>query len=170
MKRDLGSGDSGETNVLGGRRVMKDSPIVEALGAVDEASSAVGLARAFMRDERRKKFLADCQNALQKVAAEVASAGRGRATDFDFAAAIAALESEMARIASDVPRPTGFLTPGDAPAEAALNLARAVVRRAERASVALAASAQHFEPAARVYLNRLSDLLFDMIIAEKAGK
>jgi len=170
MKPNIGAGDSGETNILGGRRLPKDSPLVEALGAIDEAASAIGLARSFMTDDQRRGALRDAQLDLQKVAAEVAAAGAPRATDFDFAAAVARLENHMARIAASVPRPHTFLTPGNTPAEGALNLARAVTRRAERAAVALGRSGAAFEPGAQKYLNRLSDLLFDMITAEMAGR
>ena len=170
MKPNIGSGDSGETGVLGGRRVPKDSALVEALGAIDEASAAVGLARAFVRDTHRKAFLALCQAALLKCGAEVAAAGSPRATDFDFVAAAKGLEAEMERLAQLTERPTKFLTPGETPAEAALNLARAVTRRAERAVVAARRTGVEFEPGAHVYINRLSDLLFDMLCAEAAGK
>jgi cob(I)alamin adenosyltransferase len=170
MKPNIGSGDAGDTSILGGRRVPKTSAIVEALGAIDEASAAVGLARSLLDDARGREFLQGCQVALQKVAAEIASAGRGRATDFDFHSAITTLETEMQRVAADVRRPNGFLTPGDTPAQAALNLARAVVRRAERRAVAVRSSGAAFEPAAAVYLNRLSDLLFDMLCATAGTK
>ena len=170
MKPNIGSGDAGDTSILGGRRVPKTSEIVEALGAIDEASAALGLARSLLEDARGGELLLRCQVALQKVAAEIASAGRGRATDFDFRSAISVLEAEMQRTAAAAPRPTGFLTPGDTPAQAALNLARAVVRRAERRVVAVRSSGVTFEPAAAVYLNRLSDLLFDMLCARAGMK
>jgi len=170
MKPNIGSGDSGQTNILGGRRVAKNSLTVEALGAVDEAASAIGLARSLVTSPARRELLKGCQLALQKVAAEMAAAGAGRATDFDFAGASAAIEGEMERIGAAVVRPTGFVVPGDSPAEAALHLARALVRRAERAAVALVSSGVEFEAGAAVYLNRLSDLLFDTACAEAAGK
>jgi cob(I)alamin adenosyltransferase len=170
MKPNIGAGDSGETNILGGRRVQKYSPVVEALGDIDEAAAAIGLARAFVRDPARRAMLHDAQTILHKCAAEAASAGAGRATEFDFAAALANLDTHMRSLAELAPRPTEFLTPGEAPAEASLNLARAVVRRAERSLVAMSHAGPCAPPEVQVYLNRLSDLLFDLLYVESAGK
>ena len=80
MKPNIGSGDRGETSISAGRRVAKDSAVVEALGAIDEASAAIGLARSFARSRHVKDLLNGCQTALQKCAAEVAAAG-GRPRD-----------------------------------------------------------------------------------------
>ncbi|MCD6404884.1 MAG: ATP:cob(I)alamin adenosyltransferase, partial [Planctomycetes bacterium] len=100
MKPDMGAGDGGATGLPGGRRVPKDSPQIEALGAIDEASAAVGLARSLIEDNNRRQVLFSCQQALQQAAAVVASAeskNAGAAT-FDFVGAVAAGEEEMSRL------------------------------------------------------------------------
>lgn len=168
MKPNMGAGDSGETNILGGRRVEKHSALVAVLGDIDEASAAIGLARAFVKDSTIRAMLHEAQTVLHKCAAEVASAGAGRATSFDFAAALAAIEAHMKDLAAMAPRPTEFLMPGETPAEGALNLARAVVRRAERSFSLMSHGGPSTPPEVAVYLNRLSDLLFDMLYVESA--
>jgi cob(I)alamin adenosyltransferase len=168
MKPNIGSGDSGDTSVSRGRRVPKDSPQIEALGSIDEASAAIGLARAAVRSAEVKDLLRDCQLALQKCAAEIAAAGGPRATDFDFAAGAAALVAAMARSDEGAPRPSQFLTPGSSGSEAALQFARVAVRKAERRVITLRREIPDLPQGVAVYLNRLSDLLFDLAYAESS--
>lgn len=168
MKPHMGSGDSGETSVAGGRRVGKDSPQIEALGAIDEASATVGMARSLVRGSEVKELLRESQVALQACAAEVASADGGRRETFDFAAAVKALEDAMRQIGESAPRPHEFLTPGATQTDAALHLARSSVRRAERRVVALRHAGASVPPGVSAYLNRLSDLLFDLAYAESS--
>ncbi len=155
----MGRGDSGRTSALG-RRVSKASRRTAALGALDEAAAAVGLARSLSKTAAHGKTLLECQRALHKCAAEVAAAGGKRATDFDFRAAVQALARETGRVEKAAGAPDDFVFFGDNPAAAGLNFARATVRRAERTVWSLTA-----KPGARLrqvaaYLNRLSDLLF----------
>lgn len=140
-----------------GGHVSKTSPQVEALGAIDEAAAAVGLARAMSKSASTRKILLECRRGLHACAATVASQ-RGRKPVFDFDAATAAIEKEVLRVEKAVGAPKDFVLFGDTPAEAALDLARAMVRRAERAVCALRAKRRSSLAAA--YLNRLSDLLF----------
>jgi ATP:cob(I)alamin adenosyltransferase len=114
--------------------------------------------------------LHECQTVLLACGAQVASAGAPGAAGFDFASALARLEKHRKDLSALAPRPAHFLTPGDTPAEAALNLARTAVRRAERSLVALRRTVPAVAPEVAPYLNRLSDLLFDMLRAEIAGK
>jgi len=168
MKPNIGSGDHGETSVMGGRRVRKDSPQIEALGAIDEATAAIGVARAFVRSVEVKELLQHCQLALQNCAAEVAGAGDKRQTGFDFAAATRTVEEEIKKYDRGAPRPTQFITPGTTQAEAALHLARSVIRRAERRVFALERAGASLPAGVAAYLNRLSDLMFDLAYAESS--
>lgn len=170
MKPGMGKGDVGLADVLGDRLIDKDSNLVQAMGDIDEAASAIGLARSFVTSEARKQLLRDCQTALLKCASEIAAAGTGRRTNYDFLRATEALEDEINSVSRDFYRPTSAVASGATTGEAALDLARAVTRRAERAAVALQHSGADFNPGVAQYLNRLSDLLFDLSCAEAQGK
>jgi cob(I)alamin adenosyltransferase len=152
-----GGGDDGTTGLLGGGRARKDDPRIEAYGTVDEASSAIGLAKGLTADARVRELCEELQRGLYQVGAQLATKP-GEAGKFGGVgpAELARLEQIAAELEVEVPMPTGFILPGSTPASGALDLARAVVRRAERRCLALA------EPhaAVRVYLNRLSLLLF----------
>jgi cob(I)alamin adenosyltransferase len=162
MKIYTKSGDAGATGLFGGGRVSKHDPRVEAYGAVDEANAAVGLARAALDDPELADELGRVQDELFCVGAELATPHEAKAH-----AAVPAieprwaerLEQAMDRWDAELPPLHRFVLPGGTPAAAALHLARAVCRRAERRVVALAAQVE-VAPAAIVYLNRLSDLLF----------
>lgn len=160
MKPQMGRGDDGLTDLLRGGRVLKNSPHVEAIGAVDEAVAAIGLARALLEDAGRKERLKGLQLELRNCAGEIAAPLGTRATDFDFRAATEAIEAEMAAILQKEGSPEGFITPGETPAEAALDVARTLVRRAERRVFALDWDDRAVYPQVAAYLNRLSDLLF----------
>jgi cob(I)alamin adenosyltransferase len=152
-----GGGDDGTTGLLGGGRVRKDDPRIEAYGTVDEASSAIGLAKGLTSDARVRELCEELQRNLYQVGAQLATkpAEAGKFGGVG-PAELARLEQIAAELEAEVPMPTGFILPGSTAASGALDLARTVVRRAERRCLALA------EPyaAVRVYLNRLSLLLF----------
>jgi cob(I)alamin adenosyltransferase len=152
-----GSGDDGTTGLLGGGRARKDDPRIEAFGTVDEASSAIGLAKGLTADERVRGLCEELQRGLYRLGAQLATdpadAGKFGAVE---RADVARLESIAADLESQVPMPAGFILPGATPASGALDLARAVVRRAERRCLGLAGVA----PEAMAYLNRMSLLLF----------
>jgi len=159
------NGDDGYTDLLGGERVAKDSRCIEALGSLDEATSFIGVARAQVGAET-KPLLERVQRELMLVMAEVAApdpaALRERLPD----TAIDALEMDIERIAAGVPPLTDFVLPGDTPAGAALDVARAVVRRAERRVVALIHHTELTGDLLIRYLNRLSSLLYFLARAE----
>jgi len=152
-----GSGDDGTTGLLGGGRARKDDPRIEAYGTVDEASSALGLAKGLTTDARVRELCEELQRGLYKVGAQLATspAESGKFGGVG-AGDLARLEEIAAELEAEVAMPSGFILPGATPASGALDLARAVVRRAERRCLALAD--QH--SAVRVYLNRMSLLLF----------
>lgn len=156
-----GSGDDGSTGLLGGGRAAKDDPRIEAYGTVDEASSALGLAKALTSNERVRSLAERLQSDLYRVGAELATNPEqsGRFVTMT-RADVAGLESLMAELEAETPMPAGFILPGSTPASAALDLARAVVRRAERRWVALAREGDAANREVGRYLNRLGLLLF----------
>jgi len=158
-------GDGGETSLLYGGRVTKDDPHAEACGAVDEAVSALGVARAQEADHERAERLLALQRDLFTVGAELATGPGERAQlERHFATITAAmverLDAQLADLEARVPLPRGFVVPGGTPVAAAIDLARTLVRRAERRAVSLRRTGLLENPEVLRYLNRLSDLLF----------
>ena len=166
-------GDGGETGLLYGGRVPKDDLHTEAYGALDEAISALGLARAMCADVACAQRILELQRDLFTVGAELATeAGERDKLERHFAtvtaAMVEAMDSEVAALEARVPLPTGFVIPGGNPVAAALDLARSIVRRAERRAVALHRDGQVPNREVLRYLNRCSDLLF-MLARESEG-
>jgi cob(I)alamin adenosyltransferase len=158
-------GDGGETSLLYGGRVPKDDLHTEAYGALDEAVSALGLARATEPDPARAARLLALQRQLFTVGAELAT-GRGarhlleRHFPTVDAAMVEELERETHALEERVPLPRAFVVPGGTPAAAAVDMARTLVRRAERRAVALRRAGELENAEVLRYLNRCSDLLF----------
>ena len=155
-----GGGDDGTTGLLGGGRVPKDDARIEAYGTVDETSSALGLAKALAHDARTCEVCEELQRGLYRLGAELATEPEdegkfARTTPADVER-LAELAAELEAVA---PMPAEFVLPGATPASGALDLARAVARRAERRALALSRSAPVNADALR-WLNRLSLLLF----------
>ena len=157
------TGDDGTTGLVDGSRRPKHDPRMEAIGAVDEANSALGLAVAALGNDPAAADLRRVQNDLFDLGADLATPGSdfapgemtlrmvpGQATWIE--ARIDALNANLAPL-------TSFILPGGSEAAARVHLARAAVRRAERGIVALAAS-EPVNPAALTFVNRLSDYLF----------
>lgn len=136
-----------------------------AIGDVDEANSAIGLALLHVADERQRRMLRRIQNELFDLGADLATPGE----DFEpsemvlriVLSQVERLEREIDRMNEGLEPLRSFILPGGGPATAHLHLARAVVRRAERSMVAAAAKAP-INPQAIAYVNRLSDHLFVM--------
>jgi len=160
------TGDAGETGLYGADRVGKDHPRVEAYGTVDEANSAIGLARAALAGAHAdiEADLEYIQNALFDLGADLATRAGGpyeRNLARMDASDVEKLEALIDRYQEEAPPFTGFIHPGGHPAAAALHLARTIVRRAERRVVELMRHEEVNGEAMR-YLNRLSDLLFTL--------
>ena len=174
-------GDGGTTGLLyGGDRISKDDDRTDAYGTVDEAVSALGLARAAIGSttDRTEVALEELVTRLQRelfvVGAELATHTdrRSRLTDGTTRVTpdmVAALEPEIDALDTAHEMPEEFVLPGETMTGAALDLARTTVRRAERRAVGLAAAGglpgSHVVP----YLNRLADLLFVMARAADGG-
>jgi cob(I)alamin adenosyltransferase len=156
-----GGGDDGTTGLLGGGRVRKDDPRIEAYGTVDEASSAIGLAKSLSAHARVRAICEEVQRGLYALGAELATNPTSRAS---FASATSSgverLEVIMAELEKSVSMPEGFILPGSTPASAAMDLARTVTRRAERRCLTLEQGGGLDNPEVRRWLNRLSLLLF----------
>lgn len=160
------TGDDGTTALLYGRRVSKDHPQVEAVGALDELNAALGLAKAASRTRRSRAELEQIQRDLVALMGEVscaqADAARFSASRFPRvgAAELARLDAAVAEVEARQPKYDGWATPGNNPPAAALDFARTVARRAERELVGLRRHGRRFRPVLLHYLNRLSDLLW----------
>lgn len=156
-----GTGDDGTTGLLGGGRARKDDPRIEAFGTVDEASSALGLARSLTPHARVSSICEELQRGLYAVGAEL---GTNPETETVFVtigeAQVGRLEQLIGELEDEVTMPAGFILPGTTPASGALDLARAITRRAERRCVTLERSGGLHNPAVGRWLNRLSLLLF----------
>jgi len=161
-----GRGDDGTTGWLGKGRLSKDALRIEALGSLDEASAALGVARSAARSQGAGELMLAAQRDLYALMAEV-SADPKEAEKFRFdAGRVTWLEQQIERLAGDLPAPREFIVPGDSPAGAAMSMARAVVRRAERRVVELNNQGQIANSALTQYLNRLSSMLFALELAE----
>ena len=153
------TGDEGQTGLSSGARVHKTSLRVEALGAVDETNACIGMARASLTDAPALDMLLDrLQHRLFDLGADLANPDAVARIGPDQAQA---LEAEIDVLEDQLEPLRAFILPGGTPGAAALHLARTVCRRAERAVIRLAeAPGEPPAPGARIFLNRLSDLLF----------
>lgn len=155
------TGDAGTTGLVDGLRVSKADLRMAAIGDVDEANSAIGVAVAALGGGALGTALMRIQSDLFDCGADLATPGNDF-TPSDMTLRIVAvqverLEAEIDAMNADLAPLRSFILPGGSAAAASLHLARAIVRRAERTAVAMAAAAN---PLALAYLNRLSDYLF----------
>ena len=157
-----GKGDDGTTGLLFGGRVLKDSPHPRATGAVDEAQAVIGVARSLAeRGGELDRALTQVCRDLWVLMAELATLpeSHDKLTDGQTRvspAMVAAVEAEVDDLGARFEPPAQFTVPGQTPLAAQLDLARTVVRRAEREAVAATVEGSLVLP----YLNRLSSLLW----------
>ena len=149
------TGDGGETGLGDGSRTRKDSPRVVALGEIDELNSAIGVLLAEPVPEKIRAILESIQHDLFDLGGDVSIPGRATMTEDQ----VKRLEVVLDELNSALPRLKEFILPGGTRAASLAHLSRTVCRRAERSLVALSSS-EKVADAARIYLNRLSDLLF----------
>jgi cob(I)alamin adenosyltransferase len=149
------TGDNGTTGLGDGTRVAKDSARIDAIGAVDELNSTVGLLLAEPLPDAVTTCLTSVQHDLFDLGGELSIPGHVAVTD----AHVTRLEDAVERFNADLGALKEFILPGGTRAAALAHVARTVCRRAERSAVRMAAS-EPVGDAARRYLNRLSDLLF----------
>jgi cob(I)alamin adenosyltransferase len=153
------TGDGGTAGLVDGSRVSKSSLRMTAIGEVDEANAAIGLAIAALDDDAVHLRLLDIQNDLFDLGADVATPGEVEGALRIVASQVARLEVEIDQMNAMLEPLTSFILPGGSQGVSALHLARTIVRRAERATVALN-EAEPLNPHLLAYLNRLSDHLF----------
>lgn len=160
-------GDGGDTGLLGEGRVPKFDLRMEALGAIDEANSIFGLCRSMVKSPLLPSILLQVQRDLYQLMAEVAATpentDRFRAIRLQN---VGWLEAQMDALSQVVEIPKEFIIPGDQMSSAWLDLARTVVRRAERRVVELFARGDIENWDIEKYLNRLSSLCFVMELVE----
>jgi cob(I)alamin adenosyltransferase len=185
-----GKGDDGSTGLLyGGPRIRKDDPRTEAYGTIDEAVAALGVARSLLpitshmtpADRGSAADAAELADLILRIQRELFVAGAELATTPDAwprleegrtrvsEAMLAGIESTLADLEGRITMPTEFVVPGETPASAALELARTILRRAERRATTL--EREHLVPGPWLlpYLNRLADLVWVMArVAESA--
>jgi cob(I)alamin adenosyltransferase len=161
------TGDDGTTGLGNGERVRKDGARVSAYGTVDEANSAIGMARIYLTaaDDKVDAMLLRIQNDLFDLGADLCVPDRGEKLEYEplriTAAQVTRLEQEIDALNSELSPLRSFVLPGGKAAAAALHVARTVTRRAERLIVELMADER--EPVSAptlTYVNRLSDFLF----------
>lgn len=169
------TGDRGQTGLFGGGRVLKADPRVEAYGEVDELNATLGWAATVVEDPAIRERLTSIQPDLLAIGAHLATprpAEGRRAPPLPPlpAGRIEEFERWIDEAGAELPELHAFILPGGSPGAAALHLARTVCRRAERRVVELD-SVESIEPSVIVYLNRLSDLLFQLarLANQRAG-
>lgn len=150
------TGDAGETGLVDGSRVSKADPRMAAIGDVDEANCAIGVALLVAEAAEAREMLARIQNELFDLGADLATPEGIEGALRILPDQVERLEREIDRMNEDLEPLRSFILPGGGAGSAELHLARAVVRRAERTAVAATA----LSPTALTYLNRLSDHLF----------
>ncbi|MEZ5939000.1 MAG: cob(I)yrinic acid a,c-diamide adenosyltransferase [Hyphomonadaceae bacterium] len=160
------TGDDGTTGLATGERVAKHDLRVDSYGAVDEANSALGVARLHAgADPDLDTMLARIQNDLFDLGADLATPERDKPLGFEalriLDTQVRRLETEIDAMNAAIPPLDSFVLPGGSPLAAHLHVARAISRRAERTMAMLAASeGEKVSAAALAYINRLSDFLF----------
>jgi cob(I)alamin adenosyltransferase len=155
-------GDQGETSLLTGERVSKASLRPETYGTLDEASSALGLAKAFTKNQKILQMIEAVQDDLLILGAELAcEEGEEKPCQID-PDRTARLEGWIEELQKEVHLPRHFIHPGANSVGAAVDLGRTIIRRAERRAVALREAGLLEHKEVHAYLNRLADYLFSL--------
>ncbi len=157
-------GDQGETSLLGGQRVPKYDPRPETYGVLDEASSVMGVARAMTRNQKIKDILLAVQKDLLMMGAELSAlpgdveklSKRIGETD------VQRIEDLIDDLQKDVKLKNEFIYPGETVVSAQIDVARTVIRRAERNAARMKDEGLVKNPEIHKYLNRLADMLFTL--------
>jgi cob(I)alamin adenosyltransferase len=155
------TGDDGTSGILGKGRVRKDDPRIEAIGAIDEANSILGIARAICKQQVTRDLILIIQRDLYKLMSEISAtpenASRFRTIDSE---RVKWLENQTNSVGEALDMPNEFIVPGDALTGGILDLARTIVRRAERRVSTLNHQNILENKTILQYLNRLSSLCF----------
>ncbi|MBI4144341.1 cob(I)yrinic acid a,c-diamide adenosyltransferase [Candidatus Woesearchaeota archaeon] len=158
------TGDNGETSLYGGIRVSKTSPIIHAIGTIDELNSSIGIARSFCTDKKIDTILEKIQNQLFNAQAQLAKGSNVRVDIPKIELKhIVEIEQIIDGYEKKLPKQSSFILPAGTKQATLLHLARTICRRAER--IAFSAAVKGILPQ---YLNRVSTLLF--ILARASNK
>jgi len=155
-------GDGGETSLLGGQRVPKYDPRPETYGVLDEASSALGVARATTKNQKIKDIILSVQKDLLIMGAELSSVPEDiqkltrRIGEED----VKRLEQIIDELQKNVTLKNEFIYPGETPVSAGIDVGRTIIRRAERKAASLKNEGLLRSTEINRYLNRLADMLF----------
>ncbi len=163
MKIYTKTGDAGKTSLIGGTRVLKSAPRIEAYGTVDELNSFIGLVSDHCTDDHAKKILKEIQDRLFTIGSELACDPekniKMKIPDL-YESDIELMEKEMDAMDAELPVMKNFILPGGMPAVSFMHVARSVCRRAERCCINLSEHDGKVDPLIIKYINRLSDYLF----------
>jgi cob(I)alamin adenosyltransferase len=168
-------GDDGTTGLLYGGRVPKDDVRTDVYGTLDETVSALGIARAGGLVERVATIVVRIQREMFVVGAQLATSADNQVKLQEGVSKVTTAMTEQAEADIDAliaehPLPAEFILPGETPGSAGLDLARSVVRRAERQAVRMDRDGLVPDPEILRYLNRVSDLLFTLARYEEAER
>lgn len=169
-----GKGDRGDTARLGGQgRLAKSDALIDTIGAMDEATCAIGVARAQVQEPLLQQTLPDVQRRLYRLMSHLSATPDMRETYIGLTEAdVTWLEALIAQLETHLPPLKDFVVPGDSAPGAACHLARATIRRAERRLVAFAELEPGIQSPNLAFVNRLSSLMFVAALREDnlAGK
>ncbi len=157
-------GDGGETSLLGGQRVPKYDPRPDTYGTLDEASAALGVARAMTKNRRIKAIILDVQKDLLILGAELSTLPEdcGKLARRIGAEDVARMEETIDDLQKEVKLKNEFIYPGDSLAAAQIDVGRTIIRRAERKAAKLKSDGCIDRGEIHQYLNRLADMLFTL--------
>jgi cob(I)alamin adenosyltransferase len=161
MKIYTKTGDTGETGLLGGKRVSKGGLEIQLIGEVDELNAALGVAILFITEEKLKLFIQNIQRDLFKVGAELAALQTTMIERLEKVgnSRVEAIEKLIDEFWAELPELKNFILPSGCAAGTHLHLARVICRRVERELVAFGQTVS-LRPELYIYFNRLSDFLF----------
>ena len=157
-------GDGGETSLLGGQRIPKYDPRPDTYGTLDEASSALGVARAMTKDRKVKEIILSVQKDLLIIGADLSALSadvhtlKRRIGEGD----VVRLEEIIDNLQKDVKLKGEFIYPGETLVSAQVDVGRTIIRRAERKAVRLKSERLLDNQEILRYLNRLADMLFTL--------
>jgi cob(I)alamin adenosyltransferase len=162
-----GSGDDGTSGLLGEGRVTKDSPRLEAIGAIDEANAALGLVRATSKHLKTQEIIATIQRDLYKLMAEISATPENAAKFRKInSERVRWLEEQISLIGEGIEMPKEFILPGDTIVGGILDLSRTIIRRSERRVSGLFSRGELENTELLRYLNRLSSLCYVLELSE----
>ena len=169
-----GKGDRGDTGRLAGQeRLPKSGLLIDTIGTIDEATAAIGMARALAQSSALAEALPTVQRQIYRLMSHISATGEARQRYSGLSEEdVAWLEKLIAQLETGLPELHDFVLPGDSPAGAAFHVARTTVRRAERRLVTFVETEPDVGAPNLAYLNRLSSLMFVAALQEDllAGK